>query len=90
VLTTTRPVIHLASMTKFVTCISCYQLVDRGVLTLDDPAIVTKYLPELKDLEILDGYDGDKPILRKAKKQITLRMLMSHTAGENIFFSFPC
>ncbi len=69
-------------MTKFVTSICCHQLVDRGILSLDDPKCVSKYLPELKNLEILDGYDGEKPILRKSTVEITLNMLLSHTAGE--------
>lgn len=59
------------------------QLVDRGVVTLDDPEDVAKYLPELVSLPLLKGYDeNDQAILVKPERKVTLRMLMSHTAGE--------
>jgi methyl acetate hydrolase len=60
-----------------------YQLIDQGLAELDDPEIVARILPEiaLDKLEILDGYDGDIPRLRKATVPITLGMLLSHSAG---------
>jgi CubicO group peptidase (beta-lactamase class C family) len=70
----------IASCTKMITGISCMQLVERGVLKLDDAAQVEKLCPELKDLKVLqkDGSLVDK------KRGITLRMLLSHT-GEWCF-----
>jgi CubicO group peptidase (beta-lactamase class C family) len=73
---------QLFSLTKLITAIAAYQLVDRGVISLDSEEDVVKYLPELGDLPILKGYEADgKPILEKATKRITLRMLLSHQAG---------
>lgn len=57
------------------------QLVERGVLALDDSDLIYKHLPELKDVPILEGYDGDKPILRPSTKPITLRQMLSHIFG---------
>lgn len=55
------------------TAIAAVQCVERGQFTLDED--VTRLLPELKDIDILRGFeDGtEKPILVKATKKITLR-----------------
>lgn len=70
-------VFWLASCTKVVTGIACMQLVEQGLLRLDDGEQVEGLCPELKTLKVLtrDGALEDK------KKAITLRMLLSHTAG---------
>jgi len=67
----------IASCTKAITGIACMQLVEQGVLELDDAVQVETLCPELKDLKVLqkDGSLVDK------KRGITLRMLLSHTAG---------
>lgn len=60
------------------------QLVDQGLVSLDDPVIVSRTLPELAELQILKGYTDDgKAILldQDPKDAITLRMLLSHTSG---------
>ena len=60
---------HWASITKTFTGIAIMQLRDRGLLTLDDPAV--KYLPEIRGIH---NPFGDV-------SQITIRRLMSHSAG---------
>ena len=70
----------IASMTKAITTTAALQLVERGKLTLDEPA--AKHLPELGKLNVLGGFDSaGKPILRPATKPVTLRNLMTHTSG---------
>jgi len=70
----------IASMTKAITTTAALQLVERGKLTLDEPA--AKHLPELSKAQVLTGFDADgKPMLRPATKPITLRNLMTHTSG---------
>lgn len=66
-------VMWLASSTKIMTSIAALQCVERGQFTLDED--VTCLLPELKDIEILKGFEPgtQKPILTKATKKITLR-----------------
>jgi methyl acetate hydrolase len=59
------------SMTKLVTAIAVLQCVDRGLVALDDE--IWKLLPQWKDPQVLEGFNGDEPILRKANGQITLR-----------------
>lgn len=65
----------LASCSKLMTAIAAVQCVKRGQFTLDED--VTRLLPELKDIDILKGFeDGtEKPILVKATKKITLRSI---------------
>jgi len=60
---------HWASITKTFTGVAIMQLRDRGLLKLDDPII--KYLPELGAVH---NPFGDM-------SQITIRQLMTHSAG---------
>lgn len=64
-------VFWIASMTKSINGTALMMLVDEGKVTLDDPA--SKWLPGLAKVKMKDGSAPAKPI--------TLRMLLSHTAG---------
>src|ERR1700722_14380130 len=69
-----------ASMTKALVANGAMQLVEQGRLKLDEPA--SNVLPELASVEVLDGFDADgAPKLRPAKRAITPRQLLTHTAG---------
>lgn len=73
-------VFWLASMTKPVVGAAAMQLVEQGKLTLDEPA--AKFLPELADVKLLTGWDTlGQPVMQAPKTQITLRQLLTHTAG---------
>jgi CubicO group peptidase (beta-lactamase class C family) len=63
----------LASCTKLLSAIAALQCVERGKFSLDED--VTRLLPELKDIDILTGFEGeiDTPIYAKSTKKITLR-----------------
>ena len=77
---TTNSVFRIASMTKAITGAAAMQMVEQGKLSLDQPA--SEILPFLADTKVLLGFDGkDNPILRAPKTQITLRNLLTHTAG---------
>jgi methyl acetate hydrolase len=77
---TTDSVFWIASMTKAITTAAGMQLVEQGKLSLDDP--IGKLLPDLASPQVLDGFDAKgEPKLRPAKNPITLRQLMTHTAG---------
>jgi CubicO group peptidase (beta-lactamase class C family) len=64
-----RTIYHWGSITKTLTAVSIMQLRDRGKLSLDDR--VTRWVPELR--QIHDPYG--------MMDSITIRMLLSHTAG---------
>jgi methyl acetate hydrolase len=73
-------VFRIASMTKAITCVAAMQLVEQGKLSLDEP--VPAIDPGLGSPQVLDGFDAaGRPILRPAKRPITLKHLMTHTAG---------
>jgi len=73
-------VFWIASMTKAVTATACMQLVEQGKLELEQT--MGELLPELKEPKVLEGFDAaGQPILRPAKRPITLRHLLTHTAG---------
>jgi methyl acetate hydrolase len=73
-------VFWIASMTKAITSTAAMQLVEQGKLQLDEP--IGELLPELKSPQVLEGFDpSGAPKLRPAKRPITLRLLLTHTAG---------
>ena len=77
---TNDTVCWIASMTKALTGTAAMQLVEQGKLSLDGPAAET--LPLLDSLEVLTGFDGDgNPVTRARNGDITLRQLLTHTAG---------
>jgi CubicO group peptidase (beta-lactamase class C family) len=61
----------IASMTKSISATTIMTLVDEGKLSLDEPA--SKWMPDLGKVKLADGNPPKRPI--------TLRDLMSHTAG---------
>lgn len=76
---TTDTIFRIFSMTKAITGIAAAKLVERGRLDLDAP--VSSILPEFGALQVLEGFDGDTPILRAPKTQATVRQLATHTSG---------
>ena len=68
-----------ASMTKAVATTGALQLVEQGRLDLD--ATAASVVPEFGELQVLDGFEGDTPVLRAPKTQATVRQLMNHTSG---------
>jgi CubicO group peptidase (beta-lactamase class C family) len=64
-------VFWIASLSKLMTSIAVIIAVEKGLTTLD--ADVRQIVPELADLDILEGFDEDRPRLRKCNSPITLR-----------------
>ena len=93
-LPTRRPLLpdsifRIASMTKPVTSAALMQLVEAGRLRLDDPA--AKYLPELAGVQVFERFDARTGAyaVRPAKQAITVRHLLTHTAGFGYPFTSP-
>lgn len=71
---------RIYSMTKPITAAAAMQLYEQGKFQLSDP--VHKYVPELKDLNVL--LDGE---LVPVKTPMTMHQLLTHTAGFSYGFN---
>jgi CubicO group peptidase (beta-lactamase class C family) len=70
---------RIASMTKPVTTVAAMMLVEEGRLKLSDP--VTKWIPELKGMLVLEDAAGGLDKTHPARREITVEDLMTHRAG---------
>lgn len=80
----TDSIFRIASMTKPVTTVAALLLVEEGRLQLADP--VSRYLPELKQLQVgvekVDAANGERTlVLEPARREMTVQDLMRHTSG---------
>ena len=83
-------IFRIYSMTKPVTGVALMILYEESKFRLSDP--VSKYLPELNDLQVFSGTDNDGNIVTEPPNHpMTIRELMSHTGGltYGIFASSP-
>jgi CubicO group peptidase (beta-lactamase class C family) len=69
----------IASMTKPVTAVAVLMLQDAGKLNVEDP--VEKYLPEFKGQWLIQEKTTNTLTLTRPARPITLRDLLTHTAG---------
>ena len=75
---------RIMSMTKMVATAAALQQMERGELDINRP--VADYVPEFAELQVLDGFDGDKPRLRAPRSQATVKNLITHTSGLSYWF----
>jgi CubicO group peptidase (beta-lactamase class C family) len=72
-------IFRIYSMTKPITSVAALMLVEEGRLRLDDP--VADYLPAFASLQRVNGGDTDAPQLVPVTRTLTIRHLLTHTAG---------
>ncbi len=78
-------IVRIYSMSKVITSVAAMQLVEESRIALDDP--VSRYIPELKDLKVCTGGTPEAPVLVDATRPITIKHLLTHTAGFAYDFS---
>ncbi len=78
-------IVRIYSMSKVITSVAVLQLFEEGRFALDEP--VTRFIPELRDLKVCTGGTVENPTLADAKKPITIKHLLTHTAGFAYDFS---
>src|SRR3546814_3098847 len=66
-------------MTKPVTGIAAMLLIEDGKMTLDQP--IADFLPAFANMTVQNTPDGSLTDVRPAKGPITVRQLLTHTAG---------
>jgi len=74
-------IFRIASMTKALGSVAALQLVENGMITLDEP--LDDYLPEMTSIKILN--ENNETV--EPKNSITLRHLLTHTAGFGYWFT---
>jgi CubicO group peptidase (beta-lactamase class C family) len=82
-------IFRIASMTKPVTSIAAMQLMERGVIGLDDA--VERYLPVFSNVSVVERFDArtGKYAVRAARRAVTIRHLLTHTSGLGYAFTSP-
>lgn len=80
-------VFAIFSTTKALTGTLAMQLLEEGKISLSDDA--GKYVPEIDQLQVLEGFDAaGQPLTRAPKRKITINDLLLHTSGLSYeFFS---
>ena len=71
---------RIYSMTKPITAVAAMMLYEEGAFRLSDP--LSKFLPELAELEVLNDDGGRSPA-----RPITMQQLLTHTAGFSYGFN---
>ena len=71
-------IFRIASQTKAITTVAAMTLVEEGRLSLSDP--VSRYIPGFARTTVATAADTGR-VITPARRQITIRDLMTHTAG---------
>ena len=74
-------IFRMASMSKAVTSVAAVMLMEEGKLRLADP--VSKFLPAFRRTSVIAPGPGGRYGSVPAKREITVRDLLTHTAGIN-------
>ncbi|HTE42080.1 MAG TPA: serine hydrolase domain-containing protein, partial [Steroidobacteraceae bacterium] len=72
-------IFRIYSMSKPITGVAMMMLFEQGKWQLNDP--VAKYIPEFAGLKVYSGNENGKPVLKDQTHPMTMRELMSHSAG---------
>ncbi|KAI2632329.1 beta-lactamase family protein [Hypoxylon sp. NC1633] len=85
---TEETVFEMASMTKLHTTVAALQLVEKGLVALDED--VSRYIPSFAQQLVLTGFtDNGEPITHERQNPITLNHLLTHSAGAGYEFLHP-
>lgn len=72
-------IFRVYSMTKPVASLAAMMLYEEGAFQLDEP--LARFVPEFTSMQVAVGGDADNPRLEPARSLITIRQLLTHTAG---------
>jgi CubicO group peptidase (beta-lactamase class C family) len=72
-------IFRIYSMSKPITGVALMMLYEEGKFRLSDP--VRRYIPEFADLKVAASWGPEGPVLEDADHAMTIRELMTHTAG---------
>jgi len=74
-------IFRIASQTKAITSIAAMMLFEEGKFLLDDP--ISKYIAEFSNPQVIDKFNPADTTFTaiKAKREVTVRDLLTHTSG---------
>lgn len=72
-------IFRIYSMTKPITSVAVMMLYEQGAFQLDDP--IGKFIPAFNDTEVFARGDLEEYSTRKPSRPVTIRDLLTHTAG---------
>jgi CubicO group peptidase (beta-lactamase class C family) len=72
-------IFRIASQSKALTSVAILTLVEEGKLALGEPA--SQYIPGFAKSTVVNDAAGQGPRVTPAKRQVTIRDLLTHTAG---------
>ena len=72
-------IFRIYSMTKPITGVAVMMLFEEGHFLLDDP--VAAFIPQLGEMQVAVGQNANGLILKPQTRPITIRHLLTHTAG---------
>lgn len=76
----TDSIFRIASMTKPITSVAIMMLFEEGKLALTDP--VSRFIPAFREMKVVTrGAAGAETTLQPARRQITIRDLLTHRSG---------
>lgn len=75
----TDTLFRIASQTKAITSLGIMMLQERGLLDINAP--LSRYLPEWKEMQVAVANSSGGYTLETARREITLRHLLTHTGG---------
>jgi len=77
----TDNIFRMASQTKAITAVAVLTLFEEGKILLDDP--IKKYIPEFAHPKVMTSFNPEDSSFttRPAKRDITIRDLLTHTSG---------
>lgn len=79
-------IFRIYSMSKIITSVAALILFEEGAYGLDDS--VADYIPELRSLKVINP-SGDHSEMARLKRPVTIRHLLTHTAGFTYDFTAP-
>lgn len=83
---TPQSIFRIASQTKAIVSVACLQLVERGLIQLDDP--IQNYFPAFKNQKVVSGAT-EQMVLVPLQRPITIRDLLTHQSGISSSDEYP-
>lgn len=83
---TPQSIFRIASQTKAIVSVACLQLVERGLIQLDDP--IQNYFPAFKNQKVVSG-TPEQMVLVPLQRPITIRDLLTHQSGISSSDEYP-